>query len=117
MLFYFRSMGLTYSAVQEILHLKLQPLTHVAENNLDNRVSELCHKEQQKGYPALRHSSGEWNSAALNDFLGRKAMGLSDHEQWHLIHIGEAEQAIIDRVCTKYSSWLLHSSMDDQECG
>ena len=108
MLIYFRSLGLTYPSVQEILHLKFQHLTCTAQSKLEERVTDIGSQEQQKGNP-LRHSSGKWNESALDDFLMRKARDLSDYEQWHLTHIGEAEQKIFDRVCTKYNSWLLRS--------
>ena len=106
---YFRGMDLSNPAVQEILHLKIYPLSSVAQSNVSTRVTEICMKEQKEGYPALRRSLGEWNRSALNDFLRRTASGLSDLEQRRLTQIGDAEQEIIDRVCTKYSSWLLRS--------
>ena len=106
---YFRGIGLSNSAVQEILRLKIKPLSSVARGSLSQRVTEICMKEQKDGYPALRRSSGEWNRSALNDFLKRTARGLSDDAQRKLTLIDDAEQEIIDRVRTKYSSWLLRS--------
>ena len=106
---YFRGMGLSPSAVQEILRLKIYPLSSVAQTNVSSRVTEICMKEQKEGYPALRRSSGEWNGSALNDFLRRTASGLTDDEQRYLTQIGDAEQEIIDKVCTKYSSWPLRN--------
>ena len=102
---YFRGMGLSNSAVEEILRLKIHPLSSVAQGSVSLRVTEICVKEQKEGYPALRRSSGEWNRSALNDFLKRTASGLSDDEQRKLTQIDDAEQEIIDRVRTKYSSW------------
>lgn len=78
-------------------------------SNLAKSVAEVCTKEQQDGYPAMRRSTGEWNRPALDDFLKRTASGLSEGAQSYLTHIGDAEQEIIDRVCTKYSSSLLRS--------
>ena len=97
-LFYYRGMGLPLLAIQEILRLKLHPHTP-STSNLSVRVTEVCTKEQQDGYPALRRSSGEWNRPALDDFLKRTASGLSEGAQSYLTHIGDAEQGIIDRVC------------------
>ena len=106
---YFRGMGLSNQAVEEILHLKIRPLSTVAQPNVSRRVTDICNKEQKEGYPALRHSSGKWDRSKLDNFLLRTASGLSDDEQRHLTQIGGAEQEIIDRVCTQYSSWLLRS--------
>ncbi len=106
---HFRGMDLSNLAVQEILHLKIHHLSTVAQQNVSRRVADICNEEKEEGFPALRHSSGEWNRSALNDFLRKTASGLSDDEQRHLTHIGGAEQEIIDRVCTRYSSWLLRS--------
>ena len=107
-LFYYRGMGLPFLAIEEILRLKLQTHTPLM-SKLSVRVTEVCTKEQQDGYPALRRSSGEWNRPALNDFLKRTASGLSESAQSYLTHIGDAEQEIIDRVCTGYTSWPVRS--------
>ena len=99
-LFYYRGMGLPLLAIQEILRVKLH-LHTPSTSNLSVRVTEVCTKEQQDGYPALRRSSGEWNRPALDDFLKRIASGLSEDAQSYLTHIGDAEQEIIDRVCMR----------------
>ena len=73
-------------------------------SNLSLRVTEVCTKEQHDDYPAMRRSTGEWNEPMLDDFLKRTASGLSEEAQSYLTHIGDAEQEIIDRVCTEYRS-------------
>ena len=45
----------------------------------------------------------------LDDFLKRTASDLSEEAKAYLTHIGDAEQEIIDRVRTEYSSWLKRS--------
>ena len=105
---HFGSMDLSASAVHEILRLKIQTLSDVAEGNYKYHVSSICKQVRKGGYPALRRSSGEWNRSAVDDFLDRIARDLIDEERRSLTQIGDAEQQIIKDVCTKYSPWLLH---------
>ena len=107
-LFYFRGMDLPYPAIQEILRLKLQPHVPVI-SRLSKSVAEISAKEQKDGYPSMRRSTGEWIRPLLDDFLERTASGLTEEAKSYLSHIGDAEQEIIDRVCTEYISWLQRS--------
>lgn len=100
MIIYFGSLDLSASAILEILRLKIKSLSSVAQCNINQRIREICLKEQKESHLALRRSTGEWNRSVLDDFLRRTASGLSDDEQRGLTHIGAAEQDIIDRVCT-----------------
>ena len=106
---YFGSHDLSASAIQEILRLKIDPLSSVAQHNIGNRIASICVKDREEGHPAMRRSSGGWDISAVEDFLGRTANDLTDDEQRSLRHIGDAEQEIIDRVRTKYSLSLLRS--------
>ena len=105
---HFGSMDLSASAVHEILRLKIQTLSDVAERNILQHVSRICAQARNGGFPALRRSSGEWKRSAVDDFLDRTARDLTDGERRSLTQIGDAEQQIIKEVCTKYSPWLLH---------
>ena len=101
-------MELSTSAVSEIFFLKLNPLSRKAQGTVSDTVREICLREQKEYHSTLRSSLGAWNKPALKAFLERTAKGLSDDERWSLIQIGDAEQGIINRVCTRYSSWLPH---------
>lgn len=104
---YFGSMDLSASAIQEILRLKIYPLSSVAQHNIGSRISQICIKEQKEHHLSLKRSTGEWKRSAVDDFLRETARDLSDDEQRSLTQIGDEEQEIIDRVCTKYRSWLM----------
>ena len=106
--FYFRGMDLPYPAIQDILRLKLQPHFTLL-SKLSQKVADICAKERRHGYPPMRRSTGEWDRPVLDDFLKRTASDLSEEAKAYLTHIGDAEQEIIDRVRTEYSSWLKRS--------
>ena len=106
---YFGSKDLSATAIREILRLKIDPLSSVAQNNISQRIVTICMKDREKGDPTMRRSSGEWNIDAVEDVLRRTASDLTNDEQRSLRHIGDAEQEIIDSVRTKCSLSLLHS--------
>ena len=102
-------MKLPVPAVEEIFRLKIKPFSPLTLKFVSDSVTQICLDEEIKGNPPLRDSKRNWHESALKDFLEETASGLKADEQLYLRQIDDDEKEKINRVCTRYSSWLLRS--------
>ena len=102
-------MKLPVPAVEEIFRLKIKPFSPPTLKFVSDSVTQICLDAEINGHPPLRDSKRNWHESALKDFLEETASGLKADKRLYLTQIDDAEQEKIDRVCTRYSSWLLRS--------
>ena len=105
-------MELPVPAVEEIFRLKFKPFSPLPANFVSDSVKQICLDAEIEGHPSLRDSKRHckhWHKSALKDFLEETASGLKPGEQLYLTQIDDDEKEKIDRVCTRYNSWLLRS--------